>query len=305
MLRPEFPDVTISKIRFLESQGLIEPERTASGYRKFYEADIGRLRWILQQQKDKYLPLRVIRGKLDEEGGFPSPPSAPALGSAPALAVAPDPRPLPLAEVIRHPSAPMRVQYNRPAVTAVPNAPLPASSEASSTAKPVPSGEPWLAGAGGSRERSEEPFAVESFAVDALTGVSMTLEELVRASGLSAAEIAQLEELGLVSSRGIFSETYYDDDALLACRLTAGFLRHGVETRHLRMYKMAADREASFFEQIVTPMLRRKDVASRASAIEILGELGRLGEQMRSLALRQALRRSIEPAPPRPRGRAR
>ena len=194
----------------------------------------------------------------------------------------------------------MRVQYNRPAVTAVPNAPLPASSEASSTAKPVPSGEPWLAGAGGSRERSEEPFAV-----DALTGVSMTLEELVRASGLSAAEIAQLEELGLVSSRGIFSETYYDDDALLACRLTAGFLRHGVETRHLRMYKMAADREASFFEQIVTPMLRRKDVASRASAIEILGELGRLGEQMRSLALRQALRRSIEPAPPRPRGRAR
>ncbi|MFN0091898.1 MAG: MerR family transcriptional regulator, partial [Acidimicrobiales bacterium] len=66
LLQYEFPDITISKIRFLESQGLIDPERTPSGYRKFYEEDIARLRWILLQQRDKFLPLKVIKDRLRE-----------------------------------------------------------------------------------------------------------------------------------------------------------------------------------------------------------------------------------------------
>src|SRR4051812_7356458 len=74
-LRDEFPDVTISKIRFLESQGLLVPERTASGYRKFYAADVDRLRWILRQQKEHFLPLKVIKERLEEldrtGGGLP------------------------------------------------------------------------------------------------------------------------------------------------------------------------------------------------------------------------------------------
>jgi DNA-binding transcriptional MerR regulator len=65
-LSDEFPDVTISKIRFLESQGLIAPERTPSGYRKFYDTDVERLRWILTQQKDNFLPLKVIKDRLDD-----------------------------------------------------------------------------------------------------------------------------------------------------------------------------------------------------------------------------------------------
>src|SRR6478609_4188478 len=72
-LRPEFEDITISKIRFLESQGLIDPERTPSGYRKFYPPDVARLRWILHKQKENFLPLKVIKGRLDEvdkNGGF-------------------------------------------------------------------------------------------------------------------------------------------------------------------------------------------------------------------------------------------
>jgi DNA-binding transcriptional MerR regulator len=73
-LKTEFPDVTISKIRFLESEGLISPERTASGYRKFYDRDVQRLRTILRLQRDEYLPLRVIRDRLDGHG----PPEAPA-----------------------------------------------------------------------------------------------------------------------------------------------------------------------------------------------------------------------------------
>src|SRR4051812_15117530 len=67
-LRGEFPDITISKIRFLESQGLIDPERTPSGYRKFYAPDVARLRWILHQQKDNFLPLKVIKGRLEDAG---------------------------------------------------------------------------------------------------------------------------------------------------------------------------------------------------------------------------------------------
>src|SRR4026209_240928 len=67
-LRDEFPDVTISKIRFLESQGLIDPERTPSGYRKFYAPDLERLRWILFQQREHFLALRVIKERLDAFG---------------------------------------------------------------------------------------------------------------------------------------------------------------------------------------------------------------------------------------------
>lgn len=76
LLQEEFPDVTISKIRFLESQGLIDPERTPSGYRKFYDNDIERLRWILREQKDNFLPLRVIKDRLAAVGphGVPEPP---------------------------------------------------------------------------------------------------------------------------------------------------------------------------------------------------------------------------------------
>ncbi|HMK11296.1 MAG TPA: MerR family transcriptional regulator, partial [Acidimicrobiales bacterium] len=65
LLQAEFPDVTISKIRFLESQGLIDPERTPSGYRKFYPADIERLRWILREQRENFLPLKVIKDRLE------------------------------------------------------------------------------------------------------------------------------------------------------------------------------------------------------------------------------------------------
>jgi DNA-binding transcriptional MerR regulator len=64
-LRPDFPDVTISKIRFLESEGLVRPARTESGYRQFTEADVTRLRFVLSAQRDHYLPLKVIKEQLD------------------------------------------------------------------------------------------------------------------------------------------------------------------------------------------------------------------------------------------------
>ncbi len=103
LLKDEFPDVTISKIRFLESQGLIDPERTPSGYRKFYEADVDRLRWILRQQREHFLPLKVIKGRLvddaaeEQGGGVAAPPAPPVVeeGSTPAP-LAPEPAPAPV-----------------------------------------------------------------------------------------------------------------------------------------------------------------------------------------------------------------
>ena len=71
LLRQEFPDITISKIRFLESQGLVNPERSPSGYRKFYEHDVERLRWVLRQQREHFLPLKVIRDRLARTGDLP------------------------------------------------------------------------------------------------------------------------------------------------------------------------------------------------------------------------------------------
>src|SRR6476660_4026304 len=85
-LRPEFEDITISKIRFLESQGLIDPERTPSGYRKFYPADIERLRWILREQRENFLPLKVIKDRLDS--GEPLSDSEPTV-AVPAVLAAP------------------------------------------------------------------------------------------------------------------------------------------------------------------------------------------------------------------------
>ena len=81
LLQDEFPDITISKIRFLESQGLLDPERTPSGYRKFYEEDIERLRWILRQQKENFLPLKVIKDRL-ASGQLDDPDVAPEANSA-------------------------------------------------------------------------------------------------------------------------------------------------------------------------------------------------------------------------------
>src|ERR1043165_4270077 len=83
-LREEFPEITISKIRFLESQGLVDPERTPSGYRKFYAGDVERLRWILREQREHFLPLKVIKERLDDidrDGGFAESPEAKAEAS--------------------------------------------------------------------------------------------------------------------------------------------------------------------------------------------------------------------------------
>ena len=104
LLRQEFPDVTISKIRFLESQGLVNPERTPSGYRKFYEHDVERLRWVLRQQREHFLPLKVIKDRLDDDSTAPAPEGSSNRTAAPVMAAPPvqAPTPEPATDDVRH-----------------------------------------------------------------------------------------------------------------------------------------------------------------------------------------------------------
>ncbi|HUP85519.1 MAG TPA: MerR family transcriptional regulator [Acidimicrobiales bacterium] len=248
LLRPEFADLTISKIRFLESQGLLDPERTPSGYRKFYDPDVERLRWILRQQREQYLPLKVIKGRLgvddgDEGGGgvavadaASTPPAEPEEGA--------DPR---LAAPVMSPARP---------------------------APPIPSPVADMV----------NPLQVVH------TGVSMTLEELSTACGLTAVELGELQRYGLVAGRPVGGTTYFDEESLIVANLAAGFMRFGVEARHLRMYKTAAEREAGFFEQLVMPMLKQRNPKARRQAVDTLVELGKLGQGLRAAMLRMALK---------------
>ncbi|HEY3941005.1 MAG TPA: MerR family transcriptional regulator [Acidimicrobiales bacterium] len=525
LLREEFPDVTISKIRFLESQGLVNPERSPSGYRKFYDHDVERLRWVLRQQREHFLPLKVIRDRLVDSGGAlpaddqppveqPDRPASPVHAVAPAaepvgegssdrgrpangsgelpvpnLRAVPEPTEagteaglvhrlhpagtatptsgpgpasfapsvssdaVPEAAVTRfgaHAAAPVpdRVdattgdgdafgdraapdpRAGRPAGSTVrpeaesssperPTAPpagapaaeasepdgspgdtdggstsgsssggagpssagmasggiaeggsggrdparvgaasggapgepaggsslvgseRPAGDVASPTGansgpggaspgdagspppspaappaqgspregvtegaaggtaarRPSSSSGPSEAGAPGPSAGMPEPEEIAralSFDVtQGVSGVSLTIEELCGATGLSAAEIATLEGFGLIEPLSVAGGRYYDECALAVAHLVSRFGRYGVEPRHLRLYRNAVDRESGLVEQIVTPLLRQRNPESRQRANAAAADLGALGQQLRAALLRRELRRLL------------
>ncbi len=249
MLKEEFPDVTISKIRFLESQGLLDPERTPSGYRKFYDADVERLRWILRQQREHFLPLKVIKGRLVREPGEEGSGAEPddeARGEA-------------------HPS---RSDFSEP--RNAPGATPPARE---------------------SRQAPPPPRAVPNPVLSAgPSGVNLTMEELSSATGLPYERLRELERFGFITGRAVAGSTYFDEESLVVANLAAGFARFGIEARHLRTYKNAAEREAGLLEQVVTPLLKQRNPESRSQAVESLAELSQLGQNLRAALLRQAVR---------------
>jgi DNA-binding transcriptional MerR regulator len=306
LLQGEFPDVTISKIRFLESQGLLDPERTPSGYRKFYEGDIDRLRWILRQQKDHYLPLKVIKDRLDD--AVPSRHGAVASKSANngvavaaaqgetrpgsdrsgAIAVALDERPgaaRPAADAL--PLAPSAAPADRSAPAAEPAAPARNQPPATApSAERVP-GSAKASQPGAEAHRGPRPGAPAS---PPAGSVSLTAEELAQHSGLAMRDLRDLERYGLIQSFAVGDSAYYDADALVIAQTAAGFLQHGIEARHMRSYKVAVDREAGLFEQIVLPLLKQRNPEARQRARETIAELVRLGQQMRGVLLSRELR---------------
>jgi hypothetical protein len=123
-----------------------------------------------------------------------------------------------------------------------------------------------------------------------MAGSDMTIEELASASGSTVGDIQQLESFGLVAGRLVGGVAYYDDGALAIARTAAGFARFGVEARHLRFHKHAAEREAGFIEQIVLPLLKQRNPEARQRAQDNVAELSRLGQSLRMQLLRQALR---------------
>ena len=277
LLTAEFPDVTISKIRFLESQGLIDPERTPSGYRKFYEADVDRLKWILRQQRENFLPLKVIRGRLGDEpesgdeldaaeadAAKQSHPTNLAEGSVSTVVEAPAP-PRPALQAVEEPTPITKVR--RSPVSASPTADAP-------SVRPAP------------RVTPAPPAEIEHEAHE----VALTVEELVEATGLTEARVHELAKFGLIAARTLGGTDYFDADAVAVAQAAAGFLQFGIEARHLKQFKSAADREAGLFEQIVLPLLKQRNPAARRQAAESLEQLGQLGEALRGALVRQAVR---------------
>jgi DNA-binding transcriptional MerR regulator len=205
-LRQEFDDVSISKIRFLESEGLIRPGRSESGYRQFSGEDVERLRYILAAQRDRYLPLRVIKEELSRlDAGLP-----------------------------------------------VDTEPVEGRAEVSAP-----------------RDRDRAAL---------LTDVALDVSELAHASGLTTEEIDDL-----VRNHIITGSDPFDGAALRAARLAAEMLRRGLEPRHLRAYRLAADREADRIEQLITPMLQQRNPESRRAASTRAEELIALGAQLHRL----------------------
>jgi len=282
LLQSEFPDVTISKIRFLEAQGLLDPERSPSGYRKFHDDDIDRIRWILTQQRDHFLPLKVIKERLANgdlstdvpEGVLPFTRESGSIESS-ASAGADDGVARILAESPNTISSPVTVQENG-------SAPedhleqMAVEDERSRHPAVHVKGEPGpVAAPLGELRRS---------------GANLSLEDLSRESGLTLRELGDLERFGLIATRSIGQVTYYDDEALIVARLASGFHRHGIETRHLRMFKVGAEREAALFEQLITPLLRKRTAEAREQAVAILEDLAELADDLRASMVRTVLR---------------
>jgi DNA-binding transcriptional MerR regulator len=127
-----------------------------------------------------------------------------------------------------------------------------------------------------------------------LSGASLTRAELARAAEISDEELAALEEYGLVVPAQVTGDrVLFDEDALAVARIATGFMRHGIEPRHLRMYRAFAEREASLFEQVLLPYRRQRNPDAQARTSEALGDLAGLGRRLRTVMLRQAVRRSM------------
>jgi len=222
-LRPDFPDVTISKIRFLESEGLIEPERTSAGYRKFSHGDVQRLRYVLTAQRDHYLPLRVIKDHLEALDRGLEPPTPTSGG--PRV-----PRALVAAEGLPGPEAFVR-----------------------------------------------EPGELR-----------LSRKELMEEADLDDAALTKLEQFGLGAPRA--GSNHYDGTSLVVAKTVAEMSRFGIEARHLRSFKAAADREVGLVEQVVTPLVRQRNPEARARAEEVARELAALSVRLHAALVKAGLR---------------
>jgi DNA-binding transcriptional MerR regulator len=227
-LRGDFPGLNISKIRFLEAEGLIEPERTPSGYRKFSHQDVERLRYVLTCQREHYLPLKVIREHLDaiDRGLEPPALNGGTVPQVPRVVLAGDGYPSP-----------------------------------------------------------------ETFAPDA-SELRLSRNELLTAAEIEEPLLEQLETFGLVRPRtgGSHAGAPYDGEALVIAKTAGELAAFGLEPRHLRAFRTAADREVGLVEQAVSTMRRGRDASASARAEEAISQIAALSVRLHAALVKAGLR---------------
>jgi DNA-binding transcriptional MerR regulator len=263
LLLEEFPDVTISKIRFLESQGLIDPERTASGYRKFYDNDVDLLRVILREQRENFLPLRVIRDRL-ESGAIEDPtgPTTPPRGIRNGESVV----------------GSDDVNEDRAGGAVATDTSTPTQRHAIIASEMDPPVPPPAA------DPTSQSHLHDSFVA----------ADLCQLAGLTEPQLAELESYGLLNGKGSGPATTYTAGDLAIAQAAAGFMQHGVEGRHLKAWRQAAEREASLFEQMILPLLRQRNPQARQQAVDTLSTLAALGGELRSAIVHSALSHHLD-----------
>jgi DNA-binding transcriptional MerR regulator len=220
ILRTDFPDISISKIRFLEAEGLITPQRAPSGYRRYTEGDVERLRYVLAVQRDHYLPLKVIKEHLEQ---------------------------------LDRGQAPLSVGGQS----------TPASS-----------------GSAGAGRTANPPAAA------AKQPVRLTRQELLEASGLTESALGELERTQIVATRR--GTAHYGRDALTLAIAARRLAEYGIDGRHLRAFKLSADREVGLVEQVIAPYIRRSG-ANR----EVPGDVTQLVISFHAALVRTAMERNI------------
>lgn len=225
LLRPDFPDVTISKIRFLEAEGLVTPERTASGYRRFTAYDCARLRFILTAQRDQYLPLKVIKAQLDAQ---------------------------PDGELPSHGSA-----YGVPRL-------VPVSPDGTDSADNA-------AGA----------------AAVAPTQVRLSREDLLARSGVDEELLSALVKSGIITTG---PGGFFDEHSVVIAQCARALADYGVEPRHLRAFRSAADRQSDLIAQIAGPIVKGNKAGARDRADDLAREVAALAITLHTSLIKSAVR---------------
>lgn len=220
LLRGDFPDVTISKIRFLEAEGLVTPERTASGYRRFTAYDCARLRFVLTAQRDQYLPLKVIKAQLDAQPDGELPQS----GSG----------------------------YGVPRLVAV--------------------------------EPTDGAAAASAMAP---TQVRLSREDLLARSGVGDELLGALVKNGVITTG---PGGFFDEHSVVIAQCAGALADYGVEPRHLRAFRSAADRQSDLIAQIAGPMVKAGKAGARDRADDLAREVAALAITLHTSLIKSAVR---------------
>lgn len=226
LLRPDFPDVTISKIRFLEAEGLVTPQRAASGYRRFTAYDCARLRFILTAQRDHYLPLKVIRAQLDAQPDGELPPS----GS--------------------------------------------------------PYGVPRLVSVTGNGTDENTAAASDAGAV-APSRVRLSREDLLQRSGVPGDLLTALLKAGVITTG---PGGFFDEHTVVILQCARALSEYGVEPRHLRAFRSAADRQSDLIAQIAGPLVKADKAGARDRADDLAREVAALAITLHTSLIKSAVR---------------